>query len=406
MWWLLLFFLINAFFSWRYAGLDIDPDFAYFNLAGQVGSWYGRDYVDCKSPLVHIWFWILSKIWHPVYGVRFLHFFITGIPAFVYTFLTGDIWGGLAFIILVHSGWLYAFHGNVGDVPAGLILIALIVPNPWIAVGLFVLAVLYEPKLIVSLALYVAIGGFWWQSVAFALAGGVSALALWYFKHEWWRWLIEANLTIPKRMNKARKGLYDYMPGYTSMCFLYAGMWVAGAVIARPDILYWLPVIAYMLLMFAGRVIRPNHLLPIVAWIAVAGIEPVWVIAFSSVDFISSGLYLGDIWARFYLGLRDRIKDARELGLWLKDKPGRLWLNSMHTEIYIWSSKQPLYGMTEQIEIAQVADERRKKMLMQFAKEPPDWVIDQPGSPAQFDKHGFKLVAQSGFFNVYERIKT
>lgn len=401
---LLLLFAINLYFAWRYAPLDIDPDFALFNMAGQTGAWYGRDFVDCKSPLVHIWFWLLSKIWHSVYGVRLLHFTLTGVPGLIYTAITGDLWGGLAFIVLVHSGFLLAFHGNVGDIPAGMILLALISGNPWVSVSLFVIAVLYEPKLIAAMIPWVIIQGYWVPAGAWVVAGGLIALSIWYFKHDWWEWLIEANLTIPKRMNEARKGSYPFMPHYTANVFIYAGMWLAAAVIAKPDPLYWIPAVSFLLLMLMGRVVRPNHLLPLAAWIAAAGMSPAWVIALVSVDAISAGLYLGDIWGRFYPGLRNIIKEAREVGNWIKDKSGSLWVNSMYSEIYIWSGKAPLYGMTEQVEICTVAKERRKKMQTKFAKNPPDWVVNQPGyGPMQFDPTGFRLVARSVFFEIYAR---
>ena len=129
MWLLLLLIVLDLYYAWRYAPLDIDPDFALFALTGQTGAWYGRDYVDCKSPLVHIWFWLLSKLWGSVYGVRFLHYALIGVPGMIYAWLTGDWAGGLAFIVLVHSGHLFSFHGNVGDIPAGLILLALVVPS-------------------------------------------------------------------------------------------------------------------------------------------------------------------------------------------------------------------------------------------------------------------------------------
>lgn len=403
MWSLPLLLGINLYFAWRYAPLDIDPDFALFNMAGQTGAWYGKDFVDCKSPLVHVWFWLLSRIWKSVYGVRFLHYTLTGLPGIVYTAITGDAWGGLAFVILVHSGFLYAFHGNVGDIPAGLIFLALMVQNPWIASGLFILAVIYEPKLIVALLPWVAFRGFWWQSGAYLLIGLVIIAAIWYYRHEWFEWLKEANLTIPKRMNVARKGLYPWMPHFTAEGFLYTGMWAAVAVVTKPDIIYWMPAILYVLFMFAGRVIRPNHLLPLIGWLAAAGLNPAYVIALSCVDTVSAGFYLGDIWGRFYPGLRDIIKETRNIGEWLKDKHGALWLNTMHSEIHIWSGKPPIYGMTEQIEIAQVAKERRRKMLPRFAKNPPDWVVHQPGHSTRFDPNGYRPVLKGNHFIVYKK---
>jgi len=403
---LLLLFAINLYFAWRYAPMDIEPDFALFNMAGQTGAWYGRDFVDCKSPLVHIWFWLLSKIWRSVYGVRFLHFALNGVPGLIYTAMTGDFWGGLAFVILIHSGFLYAFHGNVGDIPAGLILLALTVGSPWLAVGLFAAAVVYEPKLIVAFLPWAILGGYWTQLAAVSGIGLLAAWAIWYFKHEWWEWLVEANWTIPSRMNRNRKGLYDFMPHFTATGLVYAGMWIAAAVIHNPELRFWVPAVSFLLLQFMGRVIRPNHLIPLVGWIAASGMSPAWTIALCSVDVLSAGLYLGDLWARFYPGLRNVIKEAREIGTWLAKKPGTLWVNSMYSEVYIWSGKRPIYGMTEQVEVSTAATERRKKMLSRFARNPADWVVVQRDWPTQFDPTGFQKRAESVFFEIYERIRT
>lgn len=406
MWLLLPLFIINIYYAWRYAPLDIDPDFALFNMAGQTGAWYGRDFADCKSPLVHIWFWLLAKVWPSVYGVRLLHYTIIGLPGVVYAWLTGDYVGGLAFITMIHSGHLLSFHGNVGDMPAGLILLAFIVPNPWVAYGLFVLAVLYEPKLIVAIIPWTILGGYWWQSMTYIAAGLVGLFLIWYLRHDWYEWLVEANITIPRRMNKGRKGVYPFMPSFTAFSLLYVGMWGATAIIGKPNIMYWIPAICYLAFMFLGRVIRPNHLLPLVPWIAAAGLNPAYVIALFSVDTVSAGFYLGDIWIRFYPGLRDIIIETREVGEWIKEKSGLLWVNSMHSEIYIWSGRKPKYGMTEQIEIAQVAAERREKMIIHIAKEQPVWIIAQNNAPIKVDLTGYKVVAQSVFFKIYKRSDT
>jgi hypothetical protein len=408
MWLLLPLLILNLYYAWRFAGLDIDPDFALFNMAGQTGAWYGKDFVDCKSPAVHIWFWLLSRITPSVYGVRFLHFFITGIPGLVYTYLTGNLWGGLAFIVLVHSGFLLTFHGNVGDIPAGLILLALTLQNPWVAFGAFVLAVIYEPKLIVALIAWGLSGGFWWQSMAYGITGLVGLGLLWYLKHDWFEWLVEANLTIPKRMNENRKDAYPFLPSFTSVAILYVGMWIAFAVVDKPSVVYWIPPLLFLIISVMGKVIRPNHLIPLIPWVAASGLNPAAVIALASVDTVSAGFYLGDIWMRFYPGLRDVIKEAKEIGLWLKGKPGTLWVNSMYSEIYIWSGKPPVYGMTEQIEIAQVATERRKKMIYRFSKNPPKYVVvhlEHNNMPVKFDFKGYHPVARSVFFAIYRKDK-
>jgi hypothetical protein len=202
-------------------------------------------------------------------------------------------------------------------------------------------------------------------------------------------------------MNDNRKGLYRWMPSFTANGMLYVGMWAAIAVISKPDFLYWLPPLVFLLFMFSGHVIRPNHLIPLIPWFATAGLNPAPVIALVSVDTVSAGFYLGDIWNRFYPGLRDVIKESREIGNWIKNKSGLLWVNSMHSEIYTWSGKPPMYGMTEQIEIASVAEERRRKMRVLLAKNQPNWIVTQPGSSLNFDANGYHPVARSVYFVVY-----
>jgi len=123
---LFLLLLVDLFYAWRYAGITIDPDFAMFNFASFTGSWYGRDFVDCKSPAIHIWYWILAKIVGvDIIRIRILHTFLIGLPGVIFYILTGNFWCALAFIVIVNSGWLYAFHGNVGQQAAGYILLAL-----------------------------------------------------------------------------------------------------------------------------------------------------------------------------------------------------------------------------------------------------------------------------------------
>lgn len=402
---LLLLLGINVFFAWRYAPLDIDPDFALFNMAGQVGSWYGKDFVDCKSPLVHIWFWLLSKLSNSLYGVRFIHYYLTGLPGIVYYWITGDFIGAFAFVVLVHSGHLYAFHGNVGDIPAGLILIALAVESPWIAVGLFLLAVLYEPKLFVAFAPWVYLNGLLTYSGAYMAIGIVAAAAIWYYKHRWWDWLVEANITVPAKMNENRKGLYPWFPQFTTVSIFYLGAWVVAAFVSGAEILFLLPGLIYLVFIFFGHVVRPNHLLPLIPFIAASGLMPGLAIGLAAVDFISSGLYIGDIWNRFYPGLRTVIRASRITGEYLKNKKGDLWVNSMFSEIYIWAKKPVKYNMTEQVEINACVPRRRERMKVLLGKNPPRFVVDQPGSGLVFDNRGYNLIAENNYFKVYELMR-
>jgi len=401
---ILILLAINIFVAWKYTDINIEPDWAMFNLQGIVGSKYGKDFADCKSPLVHYWMALLAKIKQSIQFVRFAHFFVTGSFSIAYFIISNDFAGALCFLVMIHSGWLFTFHGNVGDIPAGLILLALFVPNFWLKALFFALAVLYEPKLIIAYIPWAVFNAIWIPSVVYGIIGSLGLLAIWYFKHDYFDWLVEANITLAKRIAKGRKGRYGYMPQCTAIGFIYTLPWVAVAVMAKPDPLYWIPPLMYMVLAFSGRIVRNNHFIPIIPWIAMAGIDPVYVYILSGIDFMSAGLYLGDIWARFYPGLRNIIEDSRGVGEFLKDKAGTLWVNAIHTEIYLWANKKVLYGMTEQIEIAQVVPERRQHMIEMYKKDPADWVVENRASPSvRFDKAGYNMVGKSAFFNLYKR---
>ena len=403
---ILILILLNAFVSWRYAIIDIEPDFAMYLLWGQTGAKYGKDFIDCKMPLVHLLLKGISVITKKnVAWTRAIFFFLTGLPSIIAYLITGNMGIALAFLVMIHSGWLLSFHGNVGDITAGLIFLALLIPNPWIFVILLVLATLYEPKMIIATApmILIRITSVWLPLVVVVAVCLIAIASIWYYKHDLWNWLIEGNWKITRRMQKYRKGLYPFMPYFTASAFVYLLPWLLVAVWFKPDILFWLPALLFLILSFTGWVIRPNHLLPLVAWIAAAGIPPVYVYALSLTDFASSGFYLGNIWGRFYQGLRDAIKDSHAIGDFLKDKEGTLWVNCIHTEIYVWAGKKPQYGMTEQIELDKLSWERRPYMIKQQKAHPADWIVSQEGKGRPFNYKDYYVTARSAYFVVWRR---
>jgi len=404
---ILILLSIDLFYAWRYYKLDIDPDYAMFVLGGTVGSKYGKDFLDCKSPGVHLFLSLLGKITGgKVDKIRLLHYLITGAPSIIYFLITNDFAGALAFMVLVHSGWLFTFHGNVGDLPAGFIFLALVITNPWLIVILLALATLYEPKLIVMTGFMILVNiTKLWIPLLFVIGIGIiEAVYIWYNHRDTWNNLIMSNWTIPKRMNKARKGLYPWMPYYTSNVTLYMLMWLVPAIYFKPDLIYWIPAILFLLISILGKVIRPNHLIPLVAWIAAANI-PIWyVVTLVSIDWISAGFYFGNIWARFYEGLSSLIKDSRIVGDWMKDKEGSLWVNAINTEIYVWANKAPTLGMTEQIEIAEAATERRVYFYEKMRKTPPLWIVCRSDQELEVGRiRKYDKITKSIFFDVYKR---
>jgi hypothetical protein len=400
--------VLTLFLAWRFSKAPPDADWAMFNLATFTGSIYGRDFVDCKSPGVHLLYWAIAKlVGENVERVRFTYHVLVGLPGIVYTLATRDIWGGLAFTILINSGWLWAFHGNVDQVPAGLILLAFVTPAP-VSVFLWSVAVFYEPKLVLTFIAMIALRGWWIEAGVAAVMCGAIALYLYLKQRQWFDRLWEANFTIPKRMNEKRRGLYKWIPWFTGQTMVYVLPWIMAAVYSKPDPLYWLPVVVYLVFISLGRVIRQFHLFPIVPWIALAGIPAQWVFTLFVLDLLASGFYLGDIWFTFYSGLRAGNFAARAVGKWLKNQWGTVWINNMHTEILIYAEKPVLFGLTEQLEINQVADERRQVMLEKWPKAPPTWVVTMADPmPVQFVTTGYHLESetQDGLFKIWRRDK-
>lgn len=147
-------------------------------------------------------------------------------------------------------------------------------------------------------------------------------------------------------------------------------------------------------------------MMPVIAWIAGAGMPVEIAIALTIIDYSAAGLYIGDIWNRFYSGMKQTIEDARKIGLALRELQGTLWVNSTNPEIYIWAKKKPPYGMLELVEINHVAIERREKMLIRLYEYPADWIVDMPGGVGiHYDFKGYRLQGSVGMFNIYQRIK-
>ncbi len=396
---------LNIYIAWRYSKMPVESDFGIFAMWGMTGAVYGRDFVDCKSPGVHIWLMLLAKIKRDIKVVRFLHFMATGMPSIIYYLVTKDYAGALAFLILIHSGWLYAFHGNVGDIPAGLIFLALITGNPWLFVALLVVATFYEPKLVVAtgLMILIKIQTVWLPTLVYGMVIGALVSILYLKFRQVFDWIVESSYTIPKRMISSRKGLYKFMPSFTSIPFMYILPWLFAGIYSKPELLYWLPAIIMIAFQFVGKVIRPNHLLPLAAWVAAAGIRPEIVFALATTDLLSAGLYIGNIWARFYPGLDAITRNAKQIGEWLKDKPGILWVNSMWAQIYLYANKKPQYGMMEVVEVNSVAKERSQLMIEKLVTSPPDWIVTDETARVGYDYKRYRNVAKVNNFVVYKR---
>ena len=394
--------------SWRYSKLTIGPDFAYFNLWSLTGARYGRDFPDCKTPLIHLWFLGISKVvGKSTARILFAHHLLLGLGASSVLFFGATFWQALALVMLVNSGWLLAFHGNVGQHPAIFLVLALLTDG-WVAAVFIVMATVWNVKLAPTALVMGLINGYWWQAgivyCILLIIIIVSILAA--RKPEVLRWLIESVWIIPQRIQKLRtaKQWYPWAPPFTSRALLYILPWVFAGVYSKPELLYWLPAIVFVILSAWGKVIRPNHLLPLVAWIAIADIPPLMVVTLVAIDIISGGLYLPDLWERFYNpGFSYQLENLREVGERLYLEPGTLWVNGIGTSVYAYAQKPPTFGMVEQIEIREVSPERRKIMQQAWFLYPPDWVVETPTPMIDFDHRGYLPVGQYGEVKVWRR---
>ena len=403
---ILLLLLVSAFVAWRYSKSEIDPDWALFNMAAFTESWYGRDFADCKPPAIHLWYWAIAKIVGVnIQRVRFTHHFLIGaLGGVLAVALTGDFWAGLAFTVLVNSAWLYAFHGNVGQPPAVLLLLAIAAPSPWIAAMAMGIACFFEPKLIASLVAMVFIKAWYPQ----ALIYGIIALVLWFLLPvDWRKWTWEGSFTIPRLMGKQRveKKLYGWVPWFTAETMLYILPWLYAGVYYKPDIIYWIPAFLYLIMVGYSKAMRQNHMLPLAAWIALAGMPWIAVCALVALEWISAGFYIGDIWKRHYGALwRDNI-DVREMGAFLKEQNGTLWVNDYHPGLYVYSGKKCTWKLTEQAEMNTVLVDRREQMKELFMEHPPDLIVQGKKCGARFDPTGYRTIAKhrSGNYEVFRR---
>ena len=398
-------------YAWRYSKTSIDPDWAMFNLGGFTGALYGRDFVDCKSPLIHLWYAGLTAIvGKDISKVRFLHHTLVSLPGIALFNYTGSIALGLGFVVLINSGFLLAFHGNVGQIPAGMIALAIASGEPIISAIALALAVAFEPKLIISV-LIMAI--FYNCLIPFSAIVGIGILlfiALWFLWRDMADWLIYQNITIPKRMTEARKkmikehpeGIWTWSSAIGMAYFLPIALL---AIYQRPVIEYWLPALAYIAIMILGLVLRQNHLIPLIGWIVMAGVPDIYWIGLVIIDLTASGFYLTNAWYIFYQALLTQNSDAKAIGLWLKDKKGDVWVNGIHSGVYIYAEKAPIGGMCEQIEIREVAHERREQWRKHIKHNAPQYVVMSNLPGWKFEpRSGYRKIANTEMGSaIYEK---
>jgi hypothetical protein len=395
--------------AWRYALSPVDPDIALFLLPRFTGSWYGRDFVDCKTPGIYIWYYLIGLVvGKSIERVRFTSHLLVGFGGGMLVYLlTGEFWSAFAFMILINAGFIYAFHGNVGQVPAVLTVVGILVMDPWIACAAMFVAVLFEPKLGFSWVAMTVIRGWFIPFAVFAGVFGLTVLAVW--KTQVFQWIWESSVVIPARMGRYRTVMlghyHPWVPHFMAIPIIFLMPWIMLGVWAKPDILFWIPPALYMIFIALGQAIRPNHLLPLVPWIALSQTNPMWVFALSLSLWLASGFYLGNIWLRFYPALDFVCTECRRVGLIAKETAGTLWVNGMFsTCIYLYAGKKVQYGMTESIELRDASPDRREVMVEKWRKHPADYVVETPDSVIEFRPSGYQSLWKSNQgFALYKR---
>src|SRR5512146_1550420 len=246
---------LSLFYAWRYSKLSADPDWAFFNLYSFTGALYGRDFADCKTPGVHIWYALLGKlVGASVPRIKFANHLFVSLSGVVLFLMTHNFWAAFAYIVVVNSGWLIAFHGNVGQVPAALVVIALVSPAA-VAIPLWLAAVFYEPKLILAFGIFAVLNQ-WWILLGLIPVGLIGYLL--FRKQQWFKWLWESCVTVPGRMIAWQKSEHGRpysvyaMPWFLANGLVYFLPWFFLGAVNKPDLFYWLPVVGYIGLLVWG----------------------------------------------------------------------------------------------------------------------------------------------------------
>jgi hypothetical protein len=151
----------------------------------------------------------------------------------------------------------------------------------------------------------------------------------------------------------------------------------------------------YVVLNTLGRAWRPYHWIPLSAIVAVAA-PPAAVLVLLA-EWVTNGLYLGDIIGRTRPQVARLQEEAKFVGEMLRSMEGTLWVNNEYTQIYIYARKRPATGLVEQVEIRHVVPERRVKT---GRSEPHlDNVVLGPGSLLAVPV-GYRVALIHGSFTI------
>lgn len=393
---------VNIWISWRYAFQPIGPDEGIWLLWGFTGAKYGKDFTDCKPPGIHLWMLFLSWITRRnLWLVKFIHHMTVGAIIIAVYLQTQSLGAGLMATAILQSAWLKAFQSWM-DALSGALLLLAVVSDPWFAVLFVVMACFMNVKVVVPGFLYLFLAGMWYQIVAMSIFCAVAA-GIWYLispsslKLTWF-----GSVEVPRRMKAWRKGTAtpDFVlwhePWAVSLIFLVPAVGICLG--SSLDYRLWLPAVGYVLFNAYGGVWRPNHWMPL-AVIAATCPPPELAALVLLAEIISVRGYLGNVWGITYPGIASSLLEAQVIGENVADLSGDLWVNSFHTQIYVYAKKKPYTGQVEQLEIRDVTPELNRLRDRTLKKFPPDNIVVGPGSVGGYPS-GYEQVGAFGKFIV------
>lgn len=381
-----LIVLLNIWIAIRYAKQAIGPDEGIWLLWGFTGAKPYRDFVDCKPPGIHLWMWLLAKLTgRRLELVKLIHHLAMGCFPVAAYLLSGELSVGLLATALLQSAWLLAYQSWMDAISGGFLLLAVLLP-PTPATVCIGLAVFFNLKAAVPGALWMLLSGWWLQILgAGIVACGIAGtwMVVW---PTYWHAMWFSAVTVSRRMLDYRKQFdtpWEEWGWHWSVPLLLIVPVLVVCFLTRPDPVLWLTVVAYIVFNAGGRVWRPNHWLPLTLVVVTA--PPLeFAIGILAMEWIASRFYLGSVWQVTYPGIWLDLCAAKQIGERLRDEAGDLWVNTIHTQIYIYAAKKPKHGMVEQVEIKNCIPhhvERRERLLRSY---PPEWIVVGPGgTPAQ-----------------------
>jgi hypothetical protein len=391
---------LNIYIAWRYSGQLIGPDEGIWLLTGITGAKYGCDYVDCKPPGIHFYMWLLAKLTgRRVPIMKFLHHAIIGAIAVCVYYLTGSLSSGLMATALLQSAWFLAYQSWVDALGSAFLLLGVLLP-PYPALVCFAIATLFNIKMAVP-ALVWGITQHWFVEMAIVILGGLFVLnAIYIYRPAWIDTTVYQAVTVAARLTTYRKQIFQNTFNSTwAVSMLLVIPTLLAAVQARTSIALWVVFAVYALLNAAGRTWRPNHWLPL-SLMAAAAPPLTWSVLILLMEWISTRAYWGNIWLTTYPGIVQELLEAKAIGEVLRDKPGTLWVNTLHTQIYIYAQKKPMYNMVQQVEIADVIPERAAQRDQALRKLAPTIIVLGPLSVPAREIQGYRLLSQTTHFAV------